>query len=112
MLLRMTTAALNDPILERFRLAVHEIYGNRVARIVLFGSRARGEAQSGSDYDVAVFLHDMPDRFAEMNRLADVATDILYNQGEFIHALPYAVETYNDPRMPLMYEIRAEGIDL
>jgi hypothetical protein len=30
----------------------------------------------------------MPDRFAEMNRL-DVASDILYTEGEFIHAMPY-----------------------
>ena len=54
----------------------------------------------------------MPDRFAEMNRLADVVTDILYSDGKFIHAMPWAVETYNDPRMPLMHEIRAEGLDL
>ena len=108
----MTSAALNNPVLERFRAAVTEICGDRLARVVLFGSRARGDAEPGSDYDVAVFLRDMRDRFAEMNRLADVATDILYNQGEFIHAMPYAAETYSDQRMPLMYEIRAEGIDL
>ncbi len=65
----MTTATLDDPILERFRAALTEIYGNRLERVVLFGSRARGDAQPDSDYDVAVFLHDMPDRMAELNRL-------------------------------------------
>lgn len=108
----MTTATLTDPILRRFRAAVTEIYGDRLERVVLYGSRARGDADPDSDYDVAVFLRDMPDRFAEMNRLADVATDILYNQGGFVHAMPYLAATYNDPRMPLMHEIRAEGVDL
>jgi uncharacterized protein len=82
-----------------------------VERVVLFGSRARGDARPDSDYDVAVFLHDMPDRFVETNRLADVATDILYSEGEFIHAMPYRADAYNE-RTPLMTEIRADGIDL
>ncbi|MGH6937055.1 MAG: nucleotidyltransferase domain-containing protein, partial [Methylocella sp.] len=63
----MATKVPSDPILKRFRAAVTEIYGDRVARVVLFGSRARGDAQPDSDYDVAVFLRDMADRFAEMN---------------------------------------------
>jgi uncharacterized protein len=110
---QMATKAPDDPILKRFRAAVNEIYGERVERVVLFGSRARGDAQPDSDYDVAVFLRgDMPDRFAEVKRLADVATDILYDTGEIVNALPYRAGAYNDPRMPLMHEIRREGVDL
>ncbi|MGO9006192.1 MAG: nucleotidyltransferase domain-containing protein [Beijerinckiaceae bacterium] len=108
----MATATPNDPILKRFRSAVTEIYGDRLERVVLFGSRARGDAQPDSDYDVAVFLRDMPDRFEEMNRLADISTAILYDTGEVLNAMPYRAETYNDPRMPLMHEIRREGVDL
>jgi predicted nucleotidyltransferase len=51
----------NDPVLKRFRAAVGEIYGDRVERVVLFGSRAHGDAQPESDYDVAVFLRDIAD---------------------------------------------------
>jgi predicted nucleotidyltransferase len=108
----MTEKPQNDPVLKRFRAAVSEIYGDRIERVVLFGSRARGDAQPDSDYDIAVFLRDMSDQPAEMNRLADLATDILYDGGPFIHAIPYRAGSYNDERMPLMHEIRAEGIDL
>ncbi len=101
-----------DPILIRFRTALDEIYGPRIERVVLFGSRARGDAGPDSDYDVAVFLRDMLDRMAEMNRLADLGTVILDETGEFIHAMPYRAGSYNDERMPLMHEIRADGIDL
>ena len=71
----------DDPVLTRFRAAVTEIYGARLERVVLFGSRARGEARPDSDYDVAVFLRDMADRVKEMTRLAEVETDILYDTG-------------------------------
>ena len=48
----------DDPVLARFRAAVIEIYGERLERVVLFGSRARGDAKPDSDYDIAVFLND------------------------------------------------------
>ncbi len=108
----MNGTALNNPILARFRATVGEIYGPRIERVVLFGSRARGDARPDSDYDIAVFLRDMPDRWTEMKRLADIGTDILYDTGEFVHAMPYPAGSYNDPSMPLMHEIRREGVDL
>lgn len=103
------------PALQRFRAAVAQTYGDRLERVILFGSRARGDAAPDSDYDVAVFLHGMNDlnaRMAEMDRLAKIETNILYDTGEVICALPYPAGFYNDERMPLMHEIRREGIDL
>src|ERR1700677_4944079 len=107
----MQGRALEDPILTRFRAALDAAYGPRLERAVLYGSRARGDAGPDSDYDIAVFLRDMPDRFAEMDRLADLATDILNDGGPFIHAMPYRAGSYEE-RTPLMHEIRRGGIDL
>jgi predicted nucleotidyltransferase len=108
----MSAAAINDPILKRFRAALDKLYGDRIERVVLFGSRARGDAHEDSDYDVAVFLKDLTDRWPELDRLADLGTDILHDTGELVHAMPYRAGSYNDERMPLMHEIRADGIDL
>jgi uncharacterized protein len=108
----MSEKPQNDPVLKRFRAAISEIYGDRLERVVLYGSRARGDAHPDSDYDIAVFLRGMTDRIAELYRLADLSTTILEDDGEFIHAMAYPAGSYNDPRMPLMYAIRAEGIDL
>ncbi len=107
----MTTSLQNDPVLTRFRAALGETYSAKIERVVLFGSRARGDARADSDYDVAVFLHDMPDRAREMNRLADIGTEILYDIGEVIHAMPYRAGSYRD-RTPLMHQIRLDGVDV
>jgi hypothetical protein len=58
-----------------------------------------------------VFLKDMTDRWQEFDRLADLATDILDETGELVHAIPYRVGAYED-RTSLMREIRYEGVDL
>ena len=54
----------------------------------------------------------MPDRIAELYRLADLSTAVLGETGKLIHAMAYPAGFYNDPRELLMYAIRAEGIDL
>jgi predicted nucleotidyltransferase len=101
----------DDPTLRRFWTALTAAYGDRIERVVLFGSRARGEARADSDYDVAVFLREMPNRDAELMRLADIGTEILYRDGGIINALPYRAGAYRE-RTPLMHEIRRDGIDL
>ena len=107
----MPPAAVDDPVLVRFRAALDALYGERIERVVLFGSRARGDARADSDYDVAVFLKDLTDRWHELDRLADLSTDLLDETGEFIHAMPYRAGAYNE-RTPLMHEVRREGVDL
>jgi hypothetical protein len=57
---------VSDPILVRFRAALADAFGERIERVVLFGSRTRGEAGPDSDYDVAVFLKDFAGVVEEM----------------------------------------------
>lgn len=101
----------DDPVLKRLRVALDDLYGKRIERVVLFGSRARGEAGEDSDYDVAVFLRDLTDRWHELDRLADLRADFLEDPGVFIDAKPYPAGAYRD-RTTLMREIRREGVDL
>jgi predicted nucleotidyltransferase len=107
----MPIRAIDDPVLKRFRTALDEVFGRRVERVVLYGSRARGDGDEASDYDIAVFLRDFGDRWREMDRIIPIVTDILYENEAFIHAMPYRAGAYAD-RTPLMKEIRREGIDL
>jgi predicted nucleotidyltransferase len=107
----MTMRPTDDPILKRFKAALEEIYGDRIDRVVLFGSRARGDARPDSDYDVAVFLKSLPDQWQERRRLADLRVDFLDDTGAFFDTQPYPTACYRD-RTPLMHEIRRDGLDL
>jgi predicted nucleotidyltransferase len=101
----------DDPILKRLRGALDDLYGERIERVVLFGSRARGDASEDSDYDVAVFLRGLTDRWHELDRLAELRADFLEDVDVFIDAKPYPAGAYRD-RTTLMREIRREGVDL
>jgi uncharacterized protein len=100
-----------DPVLNRFRAALDEAYGERIERVVLFGSRARGDARPDSDYDVAVFLRDLDNFGREAGRIAEIETDILYDTGAIINALPFKAGSYQE-HTGLMGELRREGLDL
>jgi predicted nucleotidyltransferase len=102
---------MTDPVLTRFRAALEETYGQRLARVVLYGSRARRDHRDDSDYDVAVFLHDMPLRTDEIRVLSDIETDILYDIGFVINALPFRDGAERE-RSGFMNALRRDGIDL
>jgi uncharacterized protein len=106
----MSNDLIEDPVLRRFRVALEELYGDRLARVILYGSRARGDHRPDSDYDIAVFLRDMPDRGSEMRHLADVETEILFDTGVVINALPFPADAYQE-RTGFMLEVR-HGVDL
>jgi predicted nucleotidyltransferase len=100
-----------DPIMRRFREALDRAYGPRLERVVLFGSRARGDARPDADYDVAVFLEDPESFEREADRIAEIETEILYDTGAVINALPFKAGAYLEPT-GLMGELRREGVDL
>lgn len=98
-------------MLKRFRAAVAELYGERVERVVLYGSRARGDAGADSDYDVAVFIKDAGGFAEDSARLASVTADILIDTGAAISAMPFPAGTYRE-RTGFMHELRTDGLDL
>lgn len=107
----MPARPADDPILKRLRAALDEVYGDRIERVVLFGSRARGDARPDSDYDIAVFIKNPGSFYDECGRLAAITTDILYDTGAVISATPFPAGAYRE-RTGFMHELRADGLDL
>ena len=82
--------AAADLILRRFRKALDGLYGDRLERVLLYGSRARGDARQDSDYDIAVFLRTLDSFGVEAKRLAELETDLLRDTGAVVNAMPFA----------------------
>ena len=88
-------SATDDPVLARFRAALDDAYRDRIERVVLFGSRAQGDAGPNSDDDVAIFLKDYQSFGLEIQPLDLIETDILFDTGVFISASPMPEGAYN-----------------
>ena len=78
-----------------------------VERLILFGSRARGEARPDSDYDIAVILRDLSNRRRVRRVLSDLAYDHILS-GFFIRPIPLPSD-YLEPREGRLTEL-AEDI--
>jgi hypothetical protein len=107
----MPASLLDDPVLNRFSAAVRDAYGDRLERIVLFGSRARGDHKPDSDYDIAVFIHDMGGLLQEIHKLGDITMGIFNDTGADISAKPFPARSYLE-RTIFMHELRKDGCEL
>jgi predicted nucleotidyltransferase len=70
------TRVVNDKAaahLRAFRRSAERALPGQVAGVILFGSRARGEARRDSDYDVAVLIQGLDDRRPIDHLLSDIA---------------------------------------
>lgn len=84
--------------------------GIRIERVILYGSYASGRVHAASDIDLAVISPDFgKDRHEEGKMLLQTAWRI----DPRIEPVPISSESYNsDTWIPLIYEIRQNGVEL
>ncbi len=96
-----------EPIRE-FRRRAEAALPGRVVDVVLFGSRARDNAEPDSDWDVAVFLTGVPSS-EDRRTLSDIAYDLVVETSEYIQHVPLAASRRDEETL-LLRNIAREGI--
>lgn len=99
---------LKDPVIRRVREEVRRLYGGRLVRLVLYGSRARGDADPESDYDFAVFLDGAvePD-----GRVSELSERILRETGAEASLFSFPLADLSKQTL-YMEAVRQEGVPL
>jgi predicted nucleotidyltransferase len=99
-----------ETIVEQLRGAVAEAYGQRLRRIVLYGSWARGEATEESDIDVLVVLEEPLAYDDELRRLSRIATSLTIEHGVYVSAQPISARDFEERSEPFLLNVRREGV--
>jgi predicted nucleotidyltransferase len=106
-----TRSPVDEPILRRLKAELERLYGDRLERVLLFGSRARGDARPDSDWDIAVFLRGYDGNREEWSRLSDLGFDLMMETGIGLSLKLFAPEELTE-RTLFMHNLRRDGIEL
>ena len=106
----MTTPAETITILHDLGVTLRDHYGTRLVDLVLFGSRARGDADPASDYDVLVVLAGDVDSGAERHAMGDRIYRLCWKHNAVILCHFVGTERYRREQSPFMLNIRREGV--
>ena len=104
---------LADPVLARLKAELFLLYGEKLVRTLLYGSRARGDHGRDSDYDVLVVLDPPFDRWAEIERLGQLSARIgLETDGAPVLSLRPATPGDIEERTGFMHNVRKEMVEI
>ena len=100
-----------EPILKEFKQKIAELYGQRLKKVILYGSYARGQANDEhSDIDLAVVLAGTVKPCEEIDRMIDIITDINLDYDVLLSVYPVSENDYRSVNSPLLLNLRREGI--
>lgn len=76
-------------IIPQFKQAMQKLYGDRLSRVILFGSYARGEAREQSDIDFMIVLKDEHiSEFKEIENINKHIYNLILQTGKIISFIP------------------------
>jgi uncharacterized protein len=105
--------AEQQALIADFKAAVTGLYGDRLAKVILYGSYARGDAHEESDVDFLVVLKDASiSVYREIDRINDVVFDLTLKFNTMISFVPSTTQKLKQSNMPLYLSIREEGKEI
>lgn len=106
-----------NKIIDKFVKGTNKILGNRVKKIILYGSYARGDYNENSDIDIMILTDLTDDEIVRYrDEIWDYAYDLEYNTNFTIHLSPTIrnIDKYNVRTnfVPFYKNVNKEGVVL
>lgn len=99
-----------ETVLKDYRAGLEALYGPRLKRLVLFGSRARGDAEPESDIDVMIVLEGPLDDWQETQRTSRLTSDVSIKYDTVIARIFATPEDYARVGRVFYENVRREGV--
>ncbi len=102
-----------EEALDEFARRARGLLGDKLSRIILYGSRARGDATPESDVDILVLLKNGEDERAAYDLIFPVAFEIdtEYSFDPWLQVLIYTEESFLRRASYFMIkDVKAEGV--
>jgi predicted nucleotidyltransferase len=100
-----------DPILKELSETLKRGLGQSIKDIILFGSRARGDAYPESDYDLLILV-DKETKEIE-DKIFNISCEIGWKHNVIITSFVHEKSFYEKERYePLFMNIRKEGVSI
>jgi predicted nucleotidyltransferase len=97
-------------LLSEFKKGLLKLYGERLKAIYLFGSYARGDYNDASDVDIMIVLDHYESYWEELVKTSYLASELSLEYGVLISRTIMTEKNWQDGDLPLLRNIRAEGI--
>lgn len=97
-------------ILAQLRRGFETFYGERLAGMLLYGSHARGDQQTGSDVDVLVVLKGPVNPGEEIARTGAFLASLSLQNNKVVSCVFLSEERLHNERSPLLLNVRREGV--
>lgn len=95
------------------RTELKRLYGERVAKILLYGSYARGDFHAESDVDFLLVLNDESIQiFDEISKIAPVVSCLDLKFNSIISVVPTTIKKMETSNLLFYKKIRREAIEI
>ena len=97
-------------LLTKFKNGLVQVYGERLKAVYLFGSYARGDYDENSDLDVMIILDTYKSYWDELVLTSELASDLSLEYEVTISRTIMTEEKWKKGELPVLINVRAEGI--
>lgn len=101
-----------DSLIDAVAADLRTLYGPRLVRLLVFGSRARGEEDEESDLDLLVVLDEVDSPWDELRRMDEILWRHTERSGVTVSALPVSAADFEEPTAPALIRARAEAVPI